>query len=210
MALTILDDSMSSDLTTHRARLMPTRAHLWEVSWLPGHRLDRNGAITAMVLADSAARVTFTRMTANGSSSRAGLTSSASAQTKPSSGSASRPPGRPPRDGPTGKPANEPALSSAIAEGTAAAPRAGLHRGRGRRPTPHRPRQGLLPAPNRAAPQHQDREVAAVPLRYKRKPLRSAAHRSRRIRKDLPPHFRANVSATIPPIEKAQENDRRQ
>jgi hypothetical protein len=52
MALTILDDSMSSDRTTHRARLMPGRTHLWEVSWLPGHRLDRNGAITAMVLAD--------------------------------------------------------------------------------------------------------------------------------------------------------------
>jgi hypothetical protein len=54
MALTILDDSMSSDRTTHRARLMPGRAHLWEVSWLPGQRLDRNGAITAMVLADLA------------------------------------------------------------------------------------------------------------------------------------------------------------
>ena len=52
MAVTILDDSMSSDRTTHRARLMPGRAHLWEVSWLPGHRLDRNCAITAMVLAD--------------------------------------------------------------------------------------------------------------------------------------------------------------
>jgi hypothetical protein len=52
MALTILDDSMSSDRTTHRARMMPGRAHLWEVSWLPNHRLDRNGAIAAMVLAD--------------------------------------------------------------------------------------------------------------------------------------------------------------
>ena len=52
MALTILDDSISSDRTTHRARLMPDRAHLWEASWLPGRRLDRNGAITAMVLAD--------------------------------------------------------------------------------------------------------------------------------------------------------------
>jgi hypothetical protein len=52
MALTILDDSMSSDRTTHRARLMAGRTHLWEVSWLPGHRLDRNGAVTAMVLAD--------------------------------------------------------------------------------------------------------------------------------------------------------------
>ena len=55
MTITILDDSMSSDRTTHRARLMPGRAHLWEVSWLPGHRLDRNGAITAMVLADTTA-----------------------------------------------------------------------------------------------------------------------------------------------------------
>lgn len=54
MAVTILDDSMSSDRTTHRARLMPGRAHLWEVSWLPGHRLDRNRVITAMVLADLA------------------------------------------------------------------------------------------------------------------------------------------------------------
>jgi hypothetical protein len=53
MALTILDDIMSSSRTTHRARLMPGRAHLWEVSWLPDHRLNRNGAITAMVLADS-------------------------------------------------------------------------------------------------------------------------------------------------------------
>src|ERR1700722_3788476 len=54
MAVTILDDSMSSDRTSHRSRLMPGRAHLWEVSWLPGHRLDRNRAITAMVLADLA------------------------------------------------------------------------------------------------------------------------------------------------------------
>ena len=52
MALTIFDDSMSSDRTPHSARLMTGRAHLWEVSWLPGQRLDRNGAITAMVLAD--------------------------------------------------------------------------------------------------------------------------------------------------------------
>lgn len=52
MAITILDDTMSSDHTTHRARLMPGPAYLWEVSWLPTRRLDRNGAITAMVLAD--------------------------------------------------------------------------------------------------------------------------------------------------------------
>jgi hypothetical protein len=53
MALTILDDSMNSDRTTHRARLMPGQEHLWEVSWLQGHRLDRNRVITAMVLADA-------------------------------------------------------------------------------------------------------------------------------------------------------------
>jgi hypothetical protein len=52
VALTILDDSMSSDRTAHQARLMPGRAQQWEVSWLPGRRFKRNGAITAMVLAD--------------------------------------------------------------------------------------------------------------------------------------------------------------
>jgi hypothetical protein len=50
MALTILDDLMSSDRTTHAARAIPGQG--WEVSWLPGRRLDRNSAITAMVLAD--------------------------------------------------------------------------------------------------------------------------------------------------------------
>ena len=52
MALTIGDDSMSSDRTTHTARLMPGKNPWWEVSWLPARRLDRNSAITAMVLAD--------------------------------------------------------------------------------------------------------------------------------------------------------------
>jgi len=52
MAVTIGDDSMSSDSTVHTARLTPGRQHQWEVSWLPGRPLDRNSAITAMVLAD--------------------------------------------------------------------------------------------------------------------------------------------------------------
>jgi hypothetical protein len=50
MALTILDDIISSDRTAHTARAVPGRD--WEVSWLPGRPLTRNGAITAMVLAD--------------------------------------------------------------------------------------------------------------------------------------------------------------
>jgi hypothetical protein len=52
MGLTILDDGMSSDRTAHTARRVPGEAHGWEVSWLPGRVLDRNSAITAMVLAD--------------------------------------------------------------------------------------------------------------------------------------------------------------
>lgn len=52
MALTILDGSMSSDRTRHTARLALGGNHLWEVSWLPGRPLDRNSAITAMLLAD--------------------------------------------------------------------------------------------------------------------------------------------------------------
>jgi hypothetical protein len=52
MALTILDDSISSDRTAHTARLAFGQDHRWEVSWLPGRHVDRNSAITAMVLAD--------------------------------------------------------------------------------------------------------------------------------------------------------------
>lgn len=52
MALTILDDNMSSDRTPHTARLVPGEGHVWEVSWLPGRHLDRNSTITAMMLAD--------------------------------------------------------------------------------------------------------------------------------------------------------------
>jgi len=54
MTLTINDTTMTSDQTAHTARLASGSPHLWEVSWLPGRALDRNSAITAMVLADHA------------------------------------------------------------------------------------------------------------------------------------------------------------
>jgi excisionase family DNA binding protein len=54
MALTLRDGIMTSDRTTHTARLAPGEEHMWEVSWLPGRHLRRNDAITAMVLADVA------------------------------------------------------------------------------------------------------------------------------------------------------------
>ena len=44
-----------SDRTAHTARPATGRQHQWEVSWLPGQTLDRNAAITAMVLADTTA-----------------------------------------------------------------------------------------------------------------------------------------------------------
>jgi predicted DNA-binding transcriptional regulator AlpA len=46
--------TMTSDQNPHTARQAPGLPHEWEVSWLPGHILDRNSAITAMVLADIA------------------------------------------------------------------------------------------------------------------------------------------------------------
>jgi hypothetical protein len=52
MALTIRDDSITSDQTVHTARPVADDEHGWEVSWLPGRCMDRNSAITAMVLAD--------------------------------------------------------------------------------------------------------------------------------------------------------------
>jgi hypothetical protein len=54
VTLTIGDTSMSSDQSGHTAAHLPDRGG-WEVSWLPGQLLDRNTAITAMVLADTAA-----------------------------------------------------------------------------------------------------------------------------------------------------------
>ena len=54
MTLTINDTTMTSDQTAHTARQEPSQRG-WKVSWLPGRTLDRNTAITAMVLADTAA-----------------------------------------------------------------------------------------------------------------------------------------------------------
>jgi hypothetical protein len=54
MTITILDNTMTSDQNPHTARQAAGR-HGWEVSWLPGQIIDRNTAITAMILADTAA-----------------------------------------------------------------------------------------------------------------------------------------------------------
>ena len=54
MTLTINDTTMTSDQTLHTARQASSRDG-WEVSWLPGQTMDRNSAITAMILADTAA-----------------------------------------------------------------------------------------------------------------------------------------------------------
>ena len=54
MTLTINDTTMTSDQTPHTARQAPSQ-NGWQVSWLPGRTLDRNTAITAMVLADTSA-----------------------------------------------------------------------------------------------------------------------------------------------------------
>jgi hypothetical protein len=51
MTLTIHDTTMTGDQTPHIAWHAPSR-NGWEVSWLPGKILDRNTAITAMILAD--------------------------------------------------------------------------------------------------------------------------------------------------------------
>src|SRR5689334_20238379 len=55
MALTIDDTIMTSDQSAHTARQAPGHRHGWEVTWLPGQILDRDTAITAMMLADIAA-----------------------------------------------------------------------------------------------------------------------------------------------------------
>ena len=52
MTLTIQDETISSDTTRHTARLAPGHEQTWQVSWLPGRLMDRNSAITAMVLAE--------------------------------------------------------------------------------------------------------------------------------------------------------------
>ena len=52
MTVTITDTTMTSDQSPHTARHAPERDG-WDVSWLPGQTLDRNTAITAMILADT-------------------------------------------------------------------------------------------------------------------------------------------------------------
>jgi hypothetical protein len=54
MTLTINDTTITSDHTPHTARKAPDR-NGWEISWLPCRALDRNAAVTAMILADIAA-----------------------------------------------------------------------------------------------------------------------------------------------------------
>ena len=54
MTVTITDTTMTSDRSGCTARRSPDR-NGWEVSWLPGQILDRNTAITAMTLAETAA-----------------------------------------------------------------------------------------------------------------------------------------------------------
>jgi hypothetical protein len=54
VTLKIDDTAISSDRTAHTARQASDR-NGWEVSWLPGQTLDRNNAITAMVLANTTA-----------------------------------------------------------------------------------------------------------------------------------------------------------
>lgn len=54
MTLIITDDAISGDHTSHTARRATGHQPGWEVSWLPGRRLGRNTAITAMTLADIA------------------------------------------------------------------------------------------------------------------------------------------------------------
>ena len=55
MGLTIDDTIMTSDQSPHTARQVPDSPREWEVSWLPGRTVDRDTAITAMILADIAA-----------------------------------------------------------------------------------------------------------------------------------------------------------
>jgi hypothetical protein len=55
MNLWITDDVMTSDVTAHTARPV---AGGWELSWLPGLVLERNQAVSGMVLAETAAEGT--------------------------------------------------------------------------------------------------------------------------------------------------------
>ena len=56
MPLTITDDLITSDGTAHTARPISGHPDAWQVTWLPGQMISRNGAVTAMVLAEAASR----------------------------------------------------------------------------------------------------------------------------------------------------------
>ena len=56
MPLTITSDLITSDRTAHTARPFPGHPHVWQVTWLPGQAVSPSGAVTAMMLADAAAR----------------------------------------------------------------------------------------------------------------------------------------------------------
>jgi hypothetical protein len=56
MPLTITSDLITSDRTAHTGRPFAGHPHVWQVTWLPGHVVSPSGAVTAMLLADAAAR----------------------------------------------------------------------------------------------------------------------------------------------------------
>ena len=60
MTLTSTATTMTSDQTTHTARLAPGSQHLWEMSWLPGQALGRTSAMNAMIVADLASDADLT------------------------------------------------------------------------------------------------------------------------------------------------------
>jgi len=55
MTLRFSDDRISSDRSPHTARPASGPEYQWEVSWLPGRQLNRNEAVTAMMIADTTA-----------------------------------------------------------------------------------------------------------------------------------------------------------
>jgi hypothetical protein len=56
MTLTITSDLITSARTAHTARPIPGHTHAWHVTWFPGQLPGRSAAVTAMMLADVAAR----------------------------------------------------------------------------------------------------------------------------------------------------------
>src|SRR5690348_13405992 len=56
MPLTITSDLITSDRTAHTACPVPGHPNAWLVTWLPNRVTSPSGAVTAMMLADAAAR----------------------------------------------------------------------------------------------------------------------------------------------------------